>query len=132
MKKLISLLCGLIMLVCASALVGCNDLKNDYVNVIIVDINNVEEGGTLKDYMDYLKEECDFKYEIKNGMVTSIDGLKARGTKYWMLYTNDMENANEAWGTYDYEGEICYSATVGAEDLVVKDGFIYVWLLQAY
>ncbi len=135
MKKLISLLCTLVMFVFALPLAGCKDktvvIDGDYV-VITVEIENIDEGGTLKDYMDYLKAEDELTYEIKDGMITSIDGKSGSTNQYWMLYTNDTENADETWGTCIYKETTYSSAKLGAESLVVKDGCIYIWYLQTF
>ena len=49
-----------------------------------------------------------------------------------MLYTNDQENANEQWGTCEYEGEVLGSATLGAGELAVKAGCVYLWSFESF
>ena len=50
---------------------------------------------------------------------------------YWMLYTDDSENSNTAWGQIEYDGKIYGSAALGAGELVIKDGLTYIWYYQA-
>ena len=48
-----------------------------------------------------------------------------------MLYTSDENNANNAWGTIEYKGKVYGSALFGAETLIVKDGYTYVWVFKS-
>ena len=49
-----------------------------------------------------------------------------------MLYTDDSENSNTAWGQIEYDGKIYGSAALGAGELVIKDGLTYIWYYQAF
>ena len=62
----------------------------------------------------------------------TADGTKQTPSSYWMLYTNDQENANEQWGTCEYEGEVLGSATLGAGELAVKAGCVYLWSFESF
>ena len=106
--------------------------EKDQVNEVVISLKNVtvQEGTTLEQIMSSMKDGSDFTYEIANGMVTSIMNRKNEGNSYWMLYTSDTENANEAWGTYDYDGQKLGSAILGAGSLGVKTGEVYVWAYQ--
>ncbi len=137
MKKTIRRIC-LLMLTCivAFGLVACKKSKNvkidgDFV-VIVADQEKFEQGDTLKSYMELLQEEGQFTFVISDGMVTSIDGKSGGANEYWMLYTDDEANANEAWGICEYDGKTYKSVTLGAEALEVKDGCTYIWYLQAF
>ncbi len=135
MKKLISLLCTLALFVCALSLVGCKEntvvIDGDYV-AITVDAQNVEEGATLREYMDYLQSRDELTYEIKDGMLISINGKKGNSNTYWMLYTSDSTHANDEWGTCIFQEKTYGSATLGANELPVKDGCLYIWYLQSF
>ena len=88
----------------------------------------------LLSYMLSLKKNKKLEFEIKDGMVTSING-KANAADYsscWMLYTSDAENANSAWGTVEYNGKIYGSAVFGADKLVIKNGELYIWVYQTF
>lgn len=136
MKKLFKTVCAAVLALCCFALIACGKqpavvVDGDYV-VITVKAENVESGATLKEYMDYLQANDELTYAISDGMVVSINGKKANGNQYWMLYTNDEENSNEAWGTCIYQDVTYHSAAYGAETLVVKDGCVYIWYLQTF
>lgn len=133
-KNLLKTLCLLLVLLFAFAVVGCTKkvvIDGDFV-VITADTKNVEENATLIDYMEYLQSEGMLTYEISDGMIISIDGKKGASNQYWMLYTSDAENSNQAWGTCEYQGETYDSASLGAQDLPIKDGCIYIWYLQTF
>ena len=85
--------------------------------------------ATLIDYMDRARLNGGFTYEIKDGMVTSINGKSntADFSGCWMLYTSDTEFSNTAWGTVEYGEKTLGSAIVGAEELPTKADEIYLW-----
>jgi hypothetical protein len=49
-----------------------------------------------------------------------------------MLYTSDAENANNAWGTVEYEGVEYGSAISGAETLKIKADQMYIWVFKSF
>lgn len=133
-KNVTKLLCLLFVVVLVLSVVGCTKhvvIDGDYV-VITVDADKVEQNSNLKAYMDYLVQEGQLEYEISDGMIVSIDGKTGGTNQYWMLYTSDTANANDDWGTCEYDGRTYGSATLGAEELVVKDGCVYIWYLQTF
>ena len=85
---------------------------------------------TLKAYMDHLKENGELDFTEKDGMITSINGTENADGYYWMLYTDDAANSNDAWGTCEYDGKIYSSASYGAESLIIAENKTYVWLFQ--
>ena len=135
MKKTISrLICLLLCLLFCFATVACTKtvkIDGDFV-LITAETKNVGENATLIEYMEYLKENGKLDYEIADGMILSIDGKKGSSNQYWMLYTSDEENANSAWGNCEYEGTVYASASYGAEELLIKDGCVYIWYLQTF
>ena len=89
---------------------------------------------TLLDYMNILKDKKELVFEVKNGMITSINNIEnaADYSEVWMLYTSDTEKANTAWGEIDYKETIYGSATEGAETLKIKEGHIYIWVYKSF
>jgi hypothetical protein len=89
---------------------------------------------TLVEYMNALKEDGALDFEMKNGMVSSVNGIEnpADWSSCWMLYTSDTDNANTAWGEVEYKGEVYGSAILGAEALTIKEGCLYIWIFQAF
>lgn len=137
MKKLLALLASLIVLIVCCSFVACNNnepIKADENTVVITatDSSFDFDNKTLKEYMDYLQDKEKFTYSIKDGMITAINGKSNTTNSYWMLYTSDAENANNEWGTFEYEGKIYGSAKLGAEALVIKEDCIYIWTYQTF
>ncbi len=131
MKKLTNIFALLLLVVCSLCLFSCDKTADDVV--ISVDGTKIQiEDKTLKDYMDYLVSEGEMMYEISNGMITEVNGVKNGTNQYWMIYTNDFEYSNTAWGTYEKDGVTYSSATLGIEELPIKDGAIYILTYQTF
>ncbi len=102
MKKLLSLMLTLVTILSLSTFfVSCKEKCVDPVVITISQEASVE-GLTLQDYMEQLQEDGELSFSIENGMITKINGTKNGTNSFWMLYTNDTENSNTAWGTYEY------------------------------
>ena len=137
MKKFLICLASVLVFFACFAVAACDDkepVKADENTVIITasDSSFDFDGKKLIDYMDYLQDNKKLTYTVANGMVTSINGKSNTTNSFWMLYTSDAENANNAWGTFEHEGALYGSATLGAEALVLKEGCIYVWAYQTF
>jgi hypothetical protein len=105
--------------------------------IVIKTTEKSRDGNTEKlliDYMAELKEKGELDYTTKDGMVTSINGIEtpADFSYCWMLYTSDTENANDAWGTVEYEGKEYGSAILGAEALKLKPDQLYIWVYKSF
>ena len=79
-----------------------------------------------------LVSACGDKEPIKVDENTVIITASDSSYSYWMLYTSDSENANQEWGTFEYEDSIYGSATLGADALIVKEDCIYIWAYQTF
>ena len=116
-------------------MVGCKKdavkLDGDYV---VITATADADGKSLLLFMEQLKEKDELRFEMSDGMVVSIDGKQNASdfSSCWMLYTSDSENANNAWGIVEYDGKEYGSATFGAEQLIVKEGAIYIWWYQTF
>ena len=127
--NLLTILLALIF--CFTSLFACN--KPVEPVVITADFSNYQlEDKTLKDFMQILQDEEMLTFETSNGMITSINGTSNTTNSFWMLYTNDAELSNTAWGTIEYNGETFASAIYGFESLTLKDGCIYIWSYQTF
>jgi len=84
--------------------------------------------------MNQLVQKGELTCTIKDGMVTSINGIDnpVDYSSCWMLYTSDTENANSTWGTVEYEGVEYGSAISGAEKLKIKADQLYIWVFQSF
>ena len=129
MKKIVTLL---LTAFCALFVFGCNPSNPPSGVKFTVDISNVNSDATVLDYMNYLKDNGEISFTIENGMVTSMNGVSGASNQYWMLYTNDENNSNTAWGTITANGVTYASATLGAELLPATDGATYIWRLMTF
>lgn len=137
MKKLAAFLCAVIAVLAAVAAVGCGarqPVTADENTVFITAVDSFFdfENKTLKDYMDFLQANGKLTYTISGGMVGSINGKANTSNSYWMLYTDDKENSNGGWGTFEHEGKEYGSAILGVEQLPVKQNCAYVWAYQTF
>ncbi len=132
MKKFLTLLTSVLAIIACCFIAACADETTQPVVITASDSSFEYDGKTLNDYMEYLQEDGELTFTVSGGMVTSINGKSNTTNSYWMLYTNDTENSNEAWGTFEHEGQIYGSATLGAQTLAVKQGCIYVWAYQTF
>ncbi len=128
MKRIVTIF---LTILCSFCLFAC---KEKEVAPVVIDLNEVtvEENAVLLDVMEDLQSRGELTFAIENGMVVAINGTKNATNAYWMLYTSDTDNANDAWGTYEYEGESLGSAVVGAATLEVKTGELYVWVYTKF
>ncbi|MBQ8886010.1 MAG: DUF4430 domain-containing protein [Clostridia bacterium] len=142
MKKATFYLLGALLTLALAALTACGGQKPKVVSVdensVIIrpdkNVLEITETTTLTDYLNALNDKgmVGFEYVIENGMVVSMNGLKQNNaeSKFWMLYTSDAEKSNTAWGVLEYDGKQYGSATVGASELIIKEGETYIWCYQ--
>lgn len=134
MKKFKVLILALIAAFALCLFTACNN-SDGAVDPVVICANDetfTYEDKTLLDYMNYLQSKEALSFTVDDGMVTSINGKSNTTNSYWMLYTSDTENANNDWGTYNNNGEIYGSATLGAGTLAVKKDCVYVWSYQSF
>ena len=134
MKKLATLLLVFTLSVCA-LFVGCNKdplVLKESDNFVVITADTSED-LTLIEYINSLDEYKDM-FVIENGMVTSIDGVSntANWSHSWMIYTSDSEMANNGWGEVEYKGNVYGSAILGASELKVKNGCLYIFVYQSF
>ena len=143
----------LLSVLCLFGFVGCDsgeqstsannaELAKEMVtvvdNTVIITVDSdyftVKEDTVLLDYMQALKADGAIDFAINDGMVSAINGQEnpADWSRCWMLYTNDTELSNEAWGTVEVVGITYFSAVLGAEELPIKDGKTYVWEFKSF
>lgn len=128
-KKLVTLLLATL---CALFAFGCSPSNPPADVKFTVEIENVSPGATVLDYMNYLQDNGEISFTIASGMITSMNGVSGATNQYWMLYTDDADNSNTAWGTITVNGVTYASATLGAESLVATDGATYIWRLVTF
>ena len=141
MKKVLSVLLAMLILSSTMLLTACKSeplVIKDSDTYIVVKTTKAAMGDKtdmlLIDYMETLKQKGELEFAVKDGMITSINGIDnpADFSSCWMLYTSDEENANSAWGTVEYEGKQYGSAVSGAEALKIKPDQLYIWVFQSF
>ena len=138
MKKLLSFVLTLMVVLTATLFTACKKeplVVKESDTYVIINVENATENQTLAGYMSSLTEYQDM-FVIEDGMVISINGLSNsyQTNSYWMIYTNDYSEdiSNASWGTIEYNGTIFNSASWGAESLVVKNGYSYIFIYQTF
>ena len=136
MKKkvvsLVSLISAVLALFSLAALAGCHTSSVTADVDVVIRATAEQDGMTLLAVMEELQTAGELSFTVSDGMITELNGTKQTPSSYWMLYTNDQENANEQWGTCEYEGEVLGSATLGAGELAVKAGCVYLWSFESF
>ncbi|MBQ7373777.1 MAG: hypothetical protein IJW64_04355 [Clostridia bacterium] len=131
MKNFNKLIAILLLVVTASCLFGCKKQVQTFENSIVITADSkfmdIKDDTVLLDYMNELKSDGQIDFVISNGMITEMNGVKNTDNSYWMLYTDDAELSNKAWGEVVVDEKTYSSAVLGAESLVIKDGKTYVW-----
>ena len=139
--KRLSCLFAVMLLICTVLLSGCQSeplvIKDSDTYIVIKTTQKTLEGKPdmyLIDYMNELAQSGELACTIKDGMITSINGIEnpADYSSCWMLYTSDAENANSAWGTVEYEGVEYASAISGAGTLKLKADQVYIWVFKSF
>ena len=138
MKKIGKLIAILLLAVTAVCLASCTPKVQTFENSLVIKVDEkyltVDDQTVFLDYMNTLKADGEFDFTIVDGMITSINGIEnpADWSKCWMLYTDDEEFSNKAWGEIVVDGKTYYSATLGAEALPIKEGKTYVWSFVSF
>ena len=91
-------------------------------------------GKHLKDYLDALQEKECLTYEAQGGMIYTINGRTADASQgeYWLIYSDDPDYSNEAWGTYVVGDTTYKSTTLGYESLPLTEGKTYVFMISKF
>ena len=131
-SKFVTLISLVLAALALLALAGCHTSSVTADVDVVIRATAEQDGMTLLAVMEELQEEGELSFTVSDGMITELNGTKQTLSSYWMLYTNDRENANEQWGTCEYEGEVLGSATLGAGELAVKAGCVYLWSFESF
>ncbi len=139
-KTLTAIMAIIIVLSCVLAFTACiNDSIQLTDTAVFVTVGTKYmsdlKDKTLKNYLDVLVEKELISYELEGTMIVTINGVTANYEKdktSWMIYSNDNENTDATWGTYEYEGVTYASTTLGIVDLPIKDGCTYVFVITQF
>ena len=127
MKKTVSLL--LVLVIACVFLCACDAVGKK----VVLTPQSEFVGQALSEFMTAEKDKGKLDFTVDDsGMVTSIDGIKNTTNKFWMLYTDDAENSDTAWGTIEHDGKTYASATLGATALIIAENCTYIWVYTAF
>ncbi len=99
--------------------------------------------GSLEDALNALKDSNALDFtgsQSEYGLyIESVNGRTADAAKneYWAVYTtlteiDGVSYSSAEYGTYDYDGTECASASFGASGLPMVEGELYAVVLAAY
>ena len=131
-KKVVSLVSLVLAALALLALAGCHTSSVTADVDVVIRATAEQDGMTLLSVMEELQAAGELSFTVSDGMVVELNGTKQTASSYWMLYTSDKESANEQWGTLEYEGEVLGSAVLGAGELAVKEGCLYIWAFEDF
>lgn len=138
MKRIWVFICAVLIAV-SFCFVGCKNEGEANATVlsatdtqVVIRIDKTIGDAVLMDAMEELESKDKLTFTVSEGMITSLNGVEnnPEDNYYWMLYTSDGEMANAAWGTLEYDGQTLGSAMAGAEDLIVVEGELYIWIYK--
>ena len=109
--------------------------------LVVIEAN--KSGGSLEEAMSGLKEAGKLTYEGSEGeygfYLVSVNGYTpdSENNEYWAVYTTlgeyeGVEYSNSEYGTYDYNGKACASASYGVSGLPLVEGELYVLVVESY
>lgn len=131
-RKFVSLVSLVLAALALLALAGCHTSSVTADVDVAIEVSAEQDGMTLLSVMEELQAAGELTFTVSDGMVVELNGTKQTPSNYWILYTSDKENANEQWGTFEYEGEVLGSAVSGAGELIVKEGCLYIWAFENF
>lgn len=137
MKKLSAFVLSALAALLIFAFAGCGDKEpypaDENTVVITAEYEGYDfTGKTLLDYMTFLKSEGRLTFKTSGTMVTEMNGKAQTAKKYWMLYSDDGDYTDRAWGELEYNSKIYCSVSVGAGELPVKRGCTYIWAYRGF
>lgn len=127
---------------------ACEQSDGVEVNLVhksekLVVIEATATGGSLKDALAVLKEEGMLDYSGSEGdfgfYLESLGGYTPDSSQneYWAIYTTlgeyeGAEYSNTEYGTYEYDGKVCASASYGVSGILLVEGEIYLFTVESW
>lgn len=110
-------------------------------DAVVIKANTTE--GSLEDALNALKDSNALDFtgsQSEYGLyIESVNGKTADADKneYWAVYTtlteiDGVSYSSAEYGTYDYDGTECASASFGASGLPMVEGNLYAVVLATY
>ena len=142
MRKVLAIVLLVAIVACLSvALTACGKKyvqQTDTAIYFTVDEKLMKDAGCEKliDYLNALVEKKQLTYSAPDmggyKMIVTINDRTADAAKgeYWFIYSDDEEFSNEEWGTCELNGKTYKSTTDGIEQLTIKAGKTYVFMIS--
>lgn len=145
--KIISILLAIFLVVTFTACTGDTEpsavaaVLEGSDKLVVIEANAT--GGSLEEAMSALKTAGKLTYEGSEGdygfyLVSVNDYIPdAENNEYWAIYTTlgeyeGVEYSNSEYGTYDYNGKTCSSASYGISGIPMVAGEIYILAVESY
>lgn len=148
MKKFIKFLAAIVVFsLIFGCLAACNkgaadvELLESTERIVAIKALKTDNGTSLADALSSLKEQGKLDFEAEQGdyglYFLSVNGYTPAGNEFWVIYTTLGEYegftySDATWGTYQYKDKTCNSASVGASDLPLVEGELYILTVSAY
>ena len=136
-----ALVCGVLFAGCArpSADVGAAEvelLENGKERVVLR-VTAGDETKSLYDALAVLDEAGELSLEGSRSetgfFIESVNGTAMTDGAFWAVYTSlGGEYADASWGTFEYEGRVLASATLGVSGLPLEKGAYFALVYTVY
>lgn len=148
-KTLLAMACSMTLLFAVTAFAACSNGSNvDEVKLLestekLVAIEATKTGGSLEDALKSLKKTGELEYEGSTGdfgfYLTSVNNYTPDSSQneFWAIYSTlgeyeGVSYSSVEYGTYDYHGTICASASYGISGMPLVEGEIYIITISIY
>ena len=109
--------------------------------LVVIQANTTN--GSMQDAMAKFKEEGKLTYEGSESeygfYLTSVNGYTPDASKneFWAVYTTlgeygGVTYSSAEYGTYDYQGTSCASASYGITGLPMVEGYLYILTISTH
>lgn len=101
---------------------------------VAITVTKMEGEAVLSSVMEMLQSEGEISFTFDGtGMLIELEGVQnaADWSACWMLYTSDAELADATYSK-EWKGARYGSAVVGATQLPVCEGCVYLWSYDAF
>ena len=147
-QRLAAFLASAIAVFAVAALSACSASNDADATLLesgetLVVIRADATSGSMQDAMSKFKEEGKLNYEGSEGdygfYITSVNGYTPDASKneFWAVYTTlgeygGVTYSSAEYGTYDYKGTACASASYGISGLPMVKGHLYILTISTY
>lgn len=101
-------------------------LAGDEQQVFDVDLAQakLKENSTVKDLLQYLRQEKGLEFSMSGTMLTSVGSLVPKGNQFVAFYHNVQADADVTIDPITYDGTTLYSSGLGISSQKLQSGMI--------